>query len=141
MTLHEKPSTTRRAWSVEAFERFWAKPDPALAMGVLAEDIVGHWAGRDEPVYGKEDYTACIAALVDGLPGVYLTVAEHATNGEFSFIRWIMHAAGEHGPVEFSGIDRVKLREDGLVAENRIVCDTAAFEALAGRPLPWISLP
>jgi hypothetical protein len=134
------PIRRRRAWSVESFERFWAKPDPELATGVLSDDVVGYWAGRDTPVYGKEDYTACIAALVDGLPGVYLTVAEHAADGEFTFIRWIMHATGAHGRIEFTGIDCVKIRDDGLVAENRIVCDTAAFEALAGKQLPWISL-
>jgi hypothetical protein len=71
---------------------------------------------------------------------MYITVAEHASNGELTFIRWIMHATGVHGPFEFSGIDRVSTRDDGLVAENRIVCDTSAFEALASRELPWISL-
>jgi hypothetical protein len=134
------PTAERRAWSVERFERFWSNPDPALVPRALTDDVVGYWAGRDEPVRGKEAYTACIAALVDGLPGMYVTAAEHASNGEFTFIRWIMHATGEHGPFEFSGIDRVKTRDDGLVAENRIVCDTVAFKALAGKELPWISI-
>ena len=136
----DTPTAGRRAWSVATFERFWSMPDPALVPRALADDVVGHWAGRERPVRGKEAYTACIAALVAGLPGVYLTVAEHASNGEFTFIRWVMHATGEHGPFEFTGIDRVRTREDGLVTENRIVCDPAAFKQLAGKELPWISL-
>ena len=135
----DTPTAGRRGWSVETFERFWSEPDPALVPRALTDDVVGHWAGRDEPVRGKEAYTACIAALVEALPGMYITVAEHASNGEFTFIRWVMHATGQHGPFEFSGVDRVRTRDDGLVAENRIVCDPAAFRALAGNELPWIA--
>jgi len=134
---HDTHTAAPRAWSVAMFERFWSDPDPALVPRALTEDIVGYWAGRKEPVSGKEAYTACIAALVAGLPGMYLTAVEHASNREFTFIRWVMHATGEHGPFEFTGIDRVRTR-DGLVAENRIVCDPAAFKALAGKELPWI---
>lgn len=141
MIEHKHRSTTHRnAWSVEGFERFWADPDPAVVPGSLTDDVVGYWAGREQPVRGKEEYAACIAALVEGLPGVHVAPVEHAVNGEFTFIRWIMHATGERGPFEFSGIDRVVTR-DGLVAENRIVCDTAAFRALAGKELPWTSQP
>jgi hypothetical protein len=47
------------------------------------------------------------------------------------------HAAtGEHGPFEITGIDRVRVR-DGLVAENMVVVDTAAFQARSGKPVPW----
>ena len=140
MTEKQGTSATRGgAWSVQTFQRFWSNPDPALVPRALADDVVGYWSGRDEPVRGKNAYTACIAALVQGLPGVHITVAEHASNGEFTFIRWIMHATGVHGPFDFSGIDRVRTRDDGLVVENRIVCDTSAFKALAGKELPWIS--
>jgi hypothetical protein len=48
-----------------------------------------------------------------------------------------MHATGGHGPFELTGIDRVRVR-DGLVAENVIVFDTAAFQARAGKPVPWV---
>jgi SnoaL-like polyketide cyclase len=130
------PTAERPGWSVKMFERFWANPDPKLVPAALTDDIVGYWAGRDEPVRGKAAYTACIAALVDALPGLYITVAEHASSGEFTFIRWIMHGGGEHGPFEFTGIDRVRTR-DGLVAENRVVCDTAALKRQSGQDIPW----
>ena len=136
MIEQSTPTSVRPAWSVEMFERFWAHPDPKLVPAALTDDIVGYWAGRDQPVHGKEAYTRCIAALVEALPGLYITVAEHASSGDFTFIRWVMHASGEHGPFEFTGIDRVRTR-DGLVAENRVVCDTAAFKAQSGQEIPW----
>ena len=123
-------------WSVEMFEGFWSNPDPALVPGVLTEDVIGHWPGRDEPVRGRDDYTGCIAAIVEALPDMRLEVAEHARNGDFVFIRWILHATGDHGPFEVSGIDRVRVR-GGQVAENVIVFDTAAFEARSGKRIPW----
>jgi hypothetical protein len=126
-------------WSVEIFEQFWSNPDPALVPAALTDDVVGHWPGRDEPVRGRDDYTRCIAAIVEALPGMYMEVAEHARNGDFVFIRWILHASGRHGPFELTGIDRVRVRGPH-VAENVIVFDTAAFEARSGIPVPWARL-
>jgi hypothetical protein len=137
MTEHSTPTATRRSWSVEMFERFWANPDPALVPTVLTDDVVGYWAGRDGAVRGKEAYTACVAALVEALPDVCITVAEHASSGQFTFVRWFMHATAKYGPFEFTGIDRVRTRDDGLVAENWIVCDTAAFKRKSGIEIPW----
>ena len=137
MTEQHTPTAKRPAWSVAAFERFWANPDPELVPAALTDEVIGDWAGRDEPVRGKDAYTACIAALVKALPDVHLTVAEHASSGEFTFIRWIMRATGAHGPFEFTGIDRVRTRNDGLVAENRVVCDTATFKRQSGQQIPW----
>jgi hypothetical protein len=136
MSAQSTASANPAGWSVEGFEMFWSRPDPSLVPASLTEDVIGHWPGREEPVHGREDYTRCIAELVEELPDVRLEVAEHAQHGEFVFIRWIMCATGEHGPFEFTGIDRIRLR-DGLVAENVIVCDTAAFSARSGRSMPW----
>lgn len=87
-------------------------------------------------MHGREEYVGCIAAIVAALPGMRLSVEEHAQSGEFTFVRWILHATGAHGPFELTGIDRVRLR-DGQVCENVIVLDTADFEARAGIPIPW----
>jgi hypothetical protein len=137
MTEHSAAATVDQpAWSVEMFAQFWSNPDPALVPATLTEDVVGHWPGRDEPVRGREEYTRCIAAAVDALPDMYLEVAEHAQSGEFFFVRWILHATGEHGPFELTGMDRVRVRGP-LVAENVIAFDTAAFEARSGKSVPW----
>ena len=136
MTEDITATVTAPRWSVETFAAFWSNPDPALVPPVLTEDVVGHWPGRDEPVQGRDEYTRCIAAIVEALPGMYMEVAEHAESGEFVFVRWVLHATGEHGPFELTGIDRVRIRGP-QVAENVIVFDTAAFEARSGKSIPW----
>ncbi len=136
MTGAQSSTIERAGWSVDAFAAFWANPDPTLVPAALSEHVVGYWAGLDEPVRGREDYTRCISRLVEALPDVQVTVAEHAQSDDFVFIRWIMHATGANGPFELSGIDRVRTRGP-LVAENHIVFDTAAFEARAGMRVPW----
>lgn len=65
-----------------------------------------------------------------------LTVEEDAARGDLTFVRWTLHASGAHGTFELTGVDRVRTR-DGLVAENVIVFDTAAFERRSGIAIPW----
>jgi hypothetical protein len=125
----------RTAWSVEGFRRFWAKPDAALVPAVLTNDVVGYWPGRAEPARGVVEYTAVIAELIRLLPNVRLEIAEHATNGDVVFVRWIMHATAKHGPMQMTGIDRIRLR-DGLVAENLIRFDSEEFRRLSGYSMP-----
>lgn len=102
-----------------------------MVPAVLGPDVVGRWPGEDEPVRGPDAYTARLARLLELLPDLRLDVAESATDGEHTFIRWVMRATGLHGPFEMTGIDRVRVR-DGLVVENVIVYDTASFERLSG---------
>lgn len=136
MSEHSSAAVEQPGWSVDAFEAFWSNPDPSLVPPALTEDVVGHWPGRDEPVRGRDDYTRCIAQIVEALPGMYLEVAESAKNGDFVFVRWILHATGRHGPFRLSGIDRVRVRGP-QVAENVIVFDTKAFEERSGIRVPW----
>lgn len=123
-------STTTPTWTVEGFAAFWAAPDPALVGAMLTEDVVGHWPGGEE-VHGREAYTESLAQIIEMIPDIRLEVAEHATNGEYTFVRWIMHGTGANGPVELSGIDRIRLR-DGLVCENIIRFDRRRLEELLG---------
>ena len=120
---------TKTGWSVEGFAKFWANPDPDLVAPLVTDDVVGYWPGEDEPVRGVAAYTQAIAEILELLPDMRLEVAEHATNGEFTFVRWIMHATGPIGPFTFTGIDRIRLR-DGLVAENVIRFDTEHLRRL-----------
>lgn len=114
---------------MDGFARFWDDPDPTYVPPMLTDDVAGYWPGSDEPVRGVEAYTQAIADILELLPGMRLEVAEHATNGDVTFVRWIMHATGKAGPFTFSGIDRIRLR-DGLVAENVIRFDTAHLQRL-----------
>lgn len=97
-------SSPKIPWSVEGFARFWAKPgDVGRAAAVVTEDVVGHWPGRREPVRGIPEYIAALAKLIALVPDLRLEVAEHAANGDFVFIRWIMQRHRSNGCVRADG--------------------------------------
>lgn len=122
-------NSLKTGWSVDAFATFWANPDSTLVPALVTDDVVGHWPGSDEPVRGVQAYTQALADILELLPGMRLEVAEHATNGDVTFVRWIMHATGPAGPFTLTGIDLILLR-DGLVADNVIRFDTAHLQRL-----------
>jgi limonene-1,2-epoxide hydrolase len=124
-----------RSWSVDAFIAFWADPDPArlpAVRAILTDDIIGYWPRPIGIVRGASAYFNVIEAVVTGSPRFALAVAEHATSGEFTFIRWIATVADGAGVVQFDGCDRVRTR-DGLVCENYVFCDHPYFEKVADR--------
>jgi hypothetical protein len=124
------------AWSVQHFAAFWARPDAQLVRYAVTEDVTGYWPWSETPVRGTDEYVQRIADILALVPDLHMEVAEHASNGEFVFIRWIAHGSGAQGPIELSGIDRIRLRE-GRVAENIIRFDTARFQTLVGKKVPW----
>lgn len=117
---------------VERFAYFWSHPDTALLQGGLAEDVVGHFPGDPEPVRGPDAYIARVGRYLDALPDLRIEVADYSTNGDVTFIRWLARPAGPDGPVEFGGIDCIRLR-DGLVAENYVAFDPTQFDAAVSR--------
>ena len=118
-------------WSVERFAEFWSDPRPEDVPRLVTDDVVGWWPGSDEPVRGVIPYTQALAELIELLPDMRLSVAEHATSGDTVFVRWIMRATGRNGPFRFTGIDRIRVR-DGRVAENVIRFDSEHLRRLAG---------
>jgi SnoaL-like domain len=128
-------ASTRLTCSVDGFAAFWSDPRPEYVPPLLTDDVVGIWPGA-EPVRGPDAYTKVLADLLERLPDLRLEVAEHATNGDFTFVRWIMYATGAHGPFEMSGVDRIRLR-DGLVCENVIRLDRREFEERSGLTPPF----
>lgn len=116
------------AFTVEHWAAFWASPDPERAV-LITDDVIGDWPGDDEPVRGAAAYRARIKQAMDEIPGLWLEVLEHATNGEFIFIRWRAHGTGVAGPLEIDGFDRF-LIEDGRVKENIIRYDTKKYDHL-----------
>lgn len=121
-------------WTPELFARFWAAPDPAPLPGLVTDDVVGHWPG-DRAVRGRHDYVKALVDLMALLPDIRLSVHAGAMNGEFGFVRWVMHATGKRGPFQVDGADCITVR-DGLVCENYINFDTALFRHLSGYDLP-----
>jgi ketosteroid isomerase-like protein len=121
----------REGFTAETFARFWAKPDLSTPSDQLDDEIVGYWPGTDEPVRGRDEYVGALSELLARVPDLTLSVAESADNGEHLFIRWVAHASGVNGPIEHTGVDRIKV-VDGKVVENRIFFDRAAFERKLG---------
>ena len=82
-----------------------------------------------EPLRGVPEYTRPLRKLLARVPDFRLEVAEHASNGEFIFIRWIAHGTHAGEPLEFTGVDRIRHR-NGQVVENRIFCDHPLVRSL-----------
>ncbi len=119
------------AYTAETFESFWAKPDLSAWSEDLHDDVLGYWPGSDEPVRGRDEYVGAVKELLARVPDLTLQVVESAQDGEYLFIRWIAHATGAGGPIEHSGVDRIRIVE-GKVVENRIFFDRAEFERKLG---------
>ena len=124
------PVAAPAGWSVERFAAFWRQPDMRHVGSALTPDVVGYWPGSSEPLRGVADYTQRIADLLARVPDFRLEVAEHASSGDCTFIRWIARGTRDGEAFEFGGVDRVRTR-DGLVAENRIYCDHPLIRELA----------
>jgi ketosteroid isomerase-like protein len=135
--MTEETTMEREGFTAETFARFWAKPDLSTPSDDLDDDVVGYWPGEDEPVRGRDEYVGALSELLARLPDLTLSVAESADNGEYIFIRWVAHATGVDGPIEQTGVDRIKV-ENGKVVENRIFFDRAQFERKLGRSLDLI---
>jgi hypothetical protein len=120
---------TRLRFSVEHWAAFWANPHPDLAGRIVTPDVVGYCPGDTEPVRGVTRYQQRIARLLTRVPDLRLEVAEHATNENFLFVRWIARGTGPDGAFTFSGVDRIQLR-DGLVKEIRTYYDPASLPVL-----------
>jgi ketosteroid isomerase-like protein len=135
--MTEETTMEREGFTAETFARFWAKPDLSTPSDTLDDDVVGYWPGEDEPVRGRGDYVGALRELLARVPDLTLRVAESADNGEHVFIRWVAHATGVHGPIEQTGVDRIKV-ENGKVVENRIFFDQAQFEQKLGKSLDLI---
>lgn len=124
---------TITGWTPELFASYWAAPDPAPLPGFVTDDVVGHWPGN-RTVRGTQAYVEALEDLLRLLPDIRLEVPAGATNGEYGFVRWIMHATGKYGPFQLNGADCITTR-NGLVCENYINFDTAEFHRLSGHTL------
>ena len=119
------------AYTAETFANFWERPELPAHSEDLHDDVIGYWPGSDEPVRGRDEYVGAVKELLARVPDLTLQVVESAQDGEYLFIRWIAHAMGAGGPIEHSGVDRIRI-VDGKVVENRIFFDRAEFERKLG---------
>lgn len=106
---------------VERFRRVWAKPRPDDFATLITPDAVAVWPGL-EPIRGI-DYPKHIAGLLALVPDLRLDVTEHAEAGEMTFISWQASATVNGRPLEWTGIDRFRVR-DGRAVEALVAYDT-----------------
>lgn len=125
-----------RAWSVDSFKAFWVKPQLSQVpniLDVVTPDIVGYWPRPIGTIRDPKRYVDVIAGILTVCPNFSLSIGEHASTGDFHFIRWIAHGTAPEGRFEFTGCDRVQTR-GGQVCENYIFCDHPFF----GRVAEWL---
>jgi ketosteroid isomerase-like protein len=132
MTQVSSDVTQPPSSNVERFAYFWSHPDTDLLQGSFTDDVVGHFPGDPEPVRGPDAYIARVGRFLEALPDLRIEVADYAANGNVTFIRWLARPTGPDGPVEFGGMDCIRLR-DGLVAENHVAFDPALFDDAVSR--------
>ncbi len=126
-----------RHWSVDSFKAFWASPKLSHVpniLGVVTKDIVGYWPRPIGTIRDPRRYVDVINGILTICPDFSLRIGEHASTGDFHFIRWIATGTGPEGRFEFTGCDRVQTR-DGQVCENYVFCDHPFF----GRVAEWLA--
>ncbi|HRO61342.1 MAG TPA: nuclear transport factor 2 family protein, partial [Burkholderiaceae bacterium] len=129
LALAQSSNGREARWGVEQFARFWAAPDLSRPSNELAPDIEGWWPGMTRPLRGVAEYARPLRKLLARVPDFRLEVAEHASNGDLIFIRWIAHGTDGGKPLRFTGVDRIR-QKNGQVVENRIFCDHPLVRAL-----------
>ncbi|KAB2347983.1 nuclear transport factor 2 family protein [Actinomadura rudentiformis] len=108
---------------------FGPGPRPDLAARAVTPDVTVLCSGDSGPIVGITQYKEKIARLLHRVPDLRREAINHADNGEVLFVEWIARGTGAHEPFEFSGIDRIRLR-DGLIKEHRIYYDPAWLNLL-----------
>lgn len=117
---------------VERFKAFWAAPDGARVPDLIAPDAVVHWPGT-EPMSGAT-YPAHMDAMLKLVPGMTLTVVDHARADDLLFIFWRAQVTIGERSLDWTGVDRFRLR-NGRAIEEFITFDTQPLrEALTAIP-------
>jgi steroid delta-isomerase-like uncharacterized protein len=117
---------------IERFKAFWAAPGGAKVPDLIAPDAVVHWPGS-EPMSGAA-YPAHMDAMLKLVPGMTLEVVDHAQADDVLFIFWRAQVAVDDRKLDWTGVDRFRLR-NGRAIEEFITFDTQPLrDALAAVP-------
>jgi hypothetical protein len=135
MTSEQSAATgrpKRLRFSIEHWAALWERPHPDLASRAVTPDVTVHCPGDSAPVVGVTEYKEKLARILHRIPDLRREVVDHASNDDVLFVAWIARGTGEHGPFEFSGVDRIRLR-DGLIREHLIYYDPASLDLIPER--------
>jgi steroid delta-isomerase-like uncharacterized protein len=122
-TLHGAPEF------VDRFRSFWAAPAGTRVPDLIAPEAVVYWPGA-EPMSG-ETYAARMDTMLQLVPGMTLEVVDHALTDDLLFIFWRAHVTLGERALDWTGVDRFRLR-DGRAIEEVVTFDTQLLrDALA----------
>lgn len=120
---------------VDKWSRFWADPrDPDKVRELITPGVALRWPGITEPLRGADAYVAQLAAAVDRIPDLTLSVVDYAFRGDALTLAWEGHGTVSGEPRRWAGVDRFHIH-DGRSAETTVVFDTRAIMPAAAHGL------
>jgi steroid delta-isomerase-like uncharacterized protein len=109
------------------YEQFWQAPDRNIVPTVITEDIIANWPGPHGIGSGVTHYLKQIDRILTVIPDIKLEVIDYLAEGETAFLEFRAYGTVNGQPVEFFGIDRFKVAEDGRVYDSKVCFDPAVL--------------
>lgn len=110
------------------YEQFWQAPDRNVVPSVITEDIAANWPGPRGIGVGVEHYLRQIDRILSVMPDIKLEVIDHLAEGNTAFLEFRAYGTIDGESVEFFGIDRFKVAEDGRVHDSKVCFDPAVLQ-------------
>ncbi|MGW5520461.1 nuclear transport factor 2 family protein [Nocardia africana] len=110
------------------YEQFWQAPDRNVTKSVITEDIKSNWPGPDGIGVGNVFYQKQIDRVIASIPDIKLEVIDYLAEGETAFLEFRAYGTVDGKPVEFFGIDRFKVAEDGRVYDSKVCFDPTVLQ-------------
>ncbi|MEU6559490.1 nuclear transport factor 2 family protein [Nocardia nova] len=110
------------------YEQFWQAPDRSVTKSVITEDIKANWPGPLGIGEGVAHYLKQIDRILTVMPDIKLEVIDFLAEGELAFLEFRAYGTVNGQPVEFFGIDRFKVAEDGRVYDSKVCFDPAVLQ-------------
>lgn len=111
---------------VAGWARFWAAPGDASGVhDLVTDDVALNWPGATEPLRGRDAYADRLAAAVQLIPDLTLSVVDFAHRDGVLILAWEGHGTIDGELRHWPGVDRFRLRGNRS-AETTVVFDTRA---------------
>lgn len=109
---------------VAGWARFWAAPgDTSGVHDLITDDVALHWPGATEAFRGRDAYAGQLAAVVQYVPDLTLSVVDHAYRDGLLMVAWEGRGTIGGERRHWPGVDRFRLRGTQS-AETTVVFDT-----------------
>ncbi|MFV1357028.1 nuclear transport factor 2 family protein [Mycolicibacterium fortuitum] len=109
---------------VAGWEQFWAAPGDATGVhDLVTDDVALYWPGATEPLRGRDAYAGRLAAAVQLIPDLTLSVVQFAHRDGHLMLAWEGRGTIGGELRQWPGVDRFRLRGN-RTAETTVVFDT-----------------